>query len=141
MDEFWATRTGRWRSRLQRDREGALERRLYRLICSDIEQHLLPPGAIMPTPARVAVELGIEAEAVAAAYRALLLDRFVEERPGKGLCITDRSRTGKGIGDATQIRFEKNLLTTARRAAAQGLSARDASGIFRAPKTDDTGES
>jgi DNA-binding GntR family transcriptional regulator len=141
MDElFWATRTGRWRSRMKRSSEGPLERRLYRVICDDIEQHLLPAGAVMPTASRVATELGLDLGAVADAFRALQADGFLMDQPGKGLCIVDRGNTGKSVGDNTQILFEKSLLSTARRAAAQGMSTKDASGIFRAPRPDDPGK-
>lgn len=127
MDEFWATRTGRWRLRLKSDRDGTLEQRLYRLISDDIDRRLLPAGAIMPNAHRVAVELDIDEATVAAAYQALCTAGLLVERKGMGLCIAFQDPAQAGPGDATQIRFEKDLLATARRAARHGMSAKDAS--------------
>ena len=134
MEEFWATRTGRWRMRLQGDHEGTLQQRLYRLVCLDIEQRLLPAGAIMPGARRVAEELNIDEAVVGEAYRVLQKDGFLVDRPGTGLCIASRDPGDKRVGDGTQVRFEKNLLATARRAADHGMSAKDASGIFPPPR-------
>lgn len=134
MDEFWATRTGRWRVRLKGDHEGTLGERLYRLVCLDIDERLLPAGAIMPGARRVADELNIDEAAVNEAYRALQRDGLLVDRPGAGLCIASRDSGDRPPGDETQVRFEKNLLATARRAADHGMSARDASGIFPRPR-------
>ena len=127
MDEFWATRTGRWRLRLQGDREGTLEQRLYRLISDDIDRRLLPAGAIMPNAQRVAAELDIDAAAVSAAYQSLLTAGLLVERQGMGLCIAVQDPDQADPGEATQIRFEKDLIATARRAAKHGMSTKDAS--------------
>lgn len=136
---MWATRTGRWRIGLKHDREGPLADRLYRLICGDIREGLLPPGAIMPSPGRVAIELGVDAAAVEEAYSKLLAEGLVEQSPGRGPRITSPQGAARDVGSETQIRFEKNLLDTARRAAAEGVSARDASGIFRRPPIEEPG--
>lgn len=127
MDEFWATRTGRWRLRLQGNRDGTLEQRLYRLIRDDIDRRLLPAGAIMPSARRVATELDVDESAVSEAYHALQADGLLVDRPGMGLCIASQDPAESSPGDATQIRFEKNLLATARRAARRGMSAKDVS--------------
>ena len=134
MKEFWATRSGRWRVRLQQDPEGTLEERLCQLIFLDIGEGLLPAGAIMPSPRKVAAELGIDEATVAAAYQLLEADGFLERRAGKGLCIACPEGDAHDVGTDTQVRFEDNLLTTARRAVAEGVSTRDASGVFRRPQ-------
>jgi DNA-binding transcriptional regulator YhcF (GntR family) len=134
MKEFWATRSGRWRLRLQQDTEGTLEERLCQLIFFDIGEGLLPAGAIMPSPRKVAAELGIEEAAVAAAYQILQDDGFLALQADKGLCIASPGGDEPDIGVDTQVLFEQNLLNTARRAMAEGVSTRDASGVSRSPR-------
>ena len=60
MDEYWASRTGRWRRALRAAQQApSMADRLYDVIHADIEAGALPAGAILPTPERVAQELTI----------------------------------------------------------------------------------
>ena len=105
--------------------------RLYDVIHADIEAGALPAGAILPAPERVAQELTIKPAAVEAAYARLQSEGHLELRDGGALAIASREGAA-GVGDATQIRFEAALLHAVREAAARGMSAHEATGIFRA---------
>ena len=131
MEEYWATRTGRWRRAMQ-DRKGpSLAERLQQVIRQDVEAGQLPAGALLPTSERVAAELLIEPADVRAAYASLLADGLLEERVDGVLCIA-RQGCETTVGDATQIRFEAALLKAVREAAARGLSSAEATGMFKA---------
>ena len=131
MDEYWATRTGRWRKAMKAQSAPTLADRLYRVIRSDVEAGQLPAGAVLPTSERVAEELVIKASDVQAAYTRLLADQVIEERDAGRLCIAGEDPDAK-VGDATQIRFETALLKAVREAAACGLNANEATGMFKA---------
>lgn len=131
MDEYWATRTGRWRKAMQGLAAPSLSERLYQVIRNDVEGKRMPAGALLPTSERVASELAITPAEVQSAYARLLADGLIEERDEGQLCIARDGRE-PGIGDATQIRFEAALLKAVREAAARGLSASEATGMFKA---------
>jgi DNA-binding transcriptional regulator YhcF (GntR family) len=131
MEEYWATRTGRWRRAMKGLAAPSLAERLYEVIRKDVEEGQLPPGAILPTSERVASELVLEPADVQAAYARLLSEGFIEERDKGRLCIVGQDREAS-VGDATQIRFEAALLKAVREAAARGLSSTEATGMFKA---------
>ena len=131
MEEYWATRTGRWRHAMRSTAVPSLAERLYQVIRRDVEEGRLPPGAILPTSERVASELVLKPADVQAAYARLLSDGLIEERDKGRLCIVGEDREAS-IGDATQIRFEAALLKAVREAAARGLSSAEATGMFKA---------
>ena len=131
MEEYWATRTGRWRRAMQGQAGPSLAERLYQVIRNDVEAGQLPAGALLPTSERVAGELVIEGADVQAAYARLLAEGFLDERVDGTLCISSQGRE-TSVGDATQIRFEAALLKAVREAAARGLSSTEATGMFRA---------
>lgn len=131
MEEYWATRTGRWRRAMHRQKAPTLAERLYEVIRHDVDAGQLPAGALLPTSERVAAELSIEPADVQSAYQRLLAAGFLEERADGNLCITARGRE-TSVGDATQIRFEASLLKAVREAAARGLSSAEATGMFKA---------
>jgi len=131
MEEYWATRTGRWRHAMRSTTVPSLAERLYQVIRRDVEEGRLPPGAILPTSERVASELVLKPADVQAAYARLLSDGLIEERDKGRLCIVGEDREAS-IGDATQIRFEAALLKAVREAAARGLSSAEATGMFKA---------
>jgi len=131
MEEYWATRTGRWRRAMQ-GREGpSLAERLYQVIRQDVDAGRLPAGALLPTSERVAAELALEAADVQTVYARLLAEELLEERVDGALCVASRGRETT-VGDATQIRFEAALLKAVREAAARGLSSAEATGMFKA---------
>jgi DNA-binding transcriptional regulator YhcF (GntR family) len=131
MEEYWATRTGRWRRALRGQEGPSLAERLYQVIQQDVEAGQLPAGALLPGSERVAGELVIEPADVQAAYERLLADGILEQRVDGLLCITSRGRE-TSVGDQTQIRFEAALLRAVREAAARGLSSTEATGMFKA---------
>jgi DNA-binding transcriptional regulator YhcF (GntR family) len=131
MDEYWATRTGRWRRAMRGQAGPSLSERLYAVIRNDVDAGRLPAGALLPTGERVAGELAIEPTDVQAAYARLLADGCLEERADGALCIASQGRATT-VGDATQIRFEAALLKAVREAAARGLSSSEATGMFKA---------
>jgi DNA-binding transcriptional regulator YhcF (GntR family) len=131
MDDYWATRTGRWRRAMHSVVAPTLGERLYEVIRADVEAGQLPAGALLPATQRVAVDLAIEPADVAAAYSRLLSEGLLEERRDGVLCIaTNGAETH--VGDATQMRFEAALLKAVREAAARGLSTVEATGMFKA---------
>ena len=131
MEEYWATRTGRWRRAMQGQAGPSLAERLYQVVRKDVEAGQLPAGALLPTSERVAGELAIAPADVQAAYARLLAEGCLEERADGSLCITSQGRE-TNVGDATQIRFEAALLKAVREAAARGLSSTEATGMFKA---------
>jgi DNA-binding transcriptional regulator YhcF (GntR family) len=131
MEDYWATRTGRWRRALQGVAATSLSERLYQVIRMDAETKQLPTGAVLPTCERVAQELTIQLEDVEAAYARLLAEGLLEVRNDGRLCIAGDDRD-RDVGDATQIRFEAALLRAVREAAARGLSSTEATGMFKA---------
>jgi DNA-binding transcriptional regulator YhcF (GntR family) len=133
MDEYWATRTGRWRRKMLLQATHSLGERLYEVIRVDILEGALPAGALLPTAQRVAQELAIDATDVRAAYARLLADGHIAQRKDGVLVIPGRDPDVEAsVGDATQIRFEAALLKAIREAAARGLDSSEATGMFKA---------
>jgi len=131
MEEYWATRTGRWRKALRNASAPSLAERLYQVIRQDVEAGQLPAGAIVPSAAHVGGELTIDPPDVENAYARLLAEGVLEERADGALCIARQGRE-TSVGDATQIRFEAALLKAVREATARGLDIREATGMFKA---------
>jgi DNA-binding transcriptional regulator YhcF (GntR family) len=131
VEEYWATRTGRWRRALRSLQAPSMADRLYEVIHADIEAGALPAGALLPCVERVAQELAIDTAAVDAAYARLLSEGQLDARDGGALAITCRG-AATTVGDGTQIRFEAALLRAVREAAARGMSTHEATGIFKA---------
>lgn len=136
MDRYWATRTGRWRQALKDHATSPLDERVYRVVRHDIEAGQLPAGAIMPCAQRVAEELAIDEPAVDRAYGRLATEGWLERDKEGILRIAGRDDQGKvqeaSVGDQTQIRFEAALFRAVREAASRGLSAQEATGMFKA---------
>lgn len=132
MDEYWATRTGRWRRAMQGRTGPSFAERLFDVIVADIRVGALPSGAVLPSVERVASELMIPVEDVRSAYARLLADDVIAERGDGVLCIPSPDGEDASVGDATQIRFEAALLRAVREAAARGLSPADATGMLKA---------
>lgn len=132
MEEYWATRTGRWRRAMQGHAGPSFAERLFEVIVADIRAGALPVGAVLPSAERVAAELMIPADEVRSAYARLLAEDVIAERGDGVLCIPAPDGQNASVGDATQIRFEAALLKAVREAAARGLSPADATGLFKA---------
>jgi DNA-binding transcriptional regulator YhcF (GntR family) len=133
MDEYWATRTGRWRKAMQAQAAPTLLERLYAVIRSDVRNGALPAGALLPTAERVAQELAVHATDVQEAYSRLVAEGVLGQRPnGMPFVPAAEGQDEQDIGDATQIRFESALLRAVREAAARGLSSTEATGMFKA---------
>lgn len=132
MEDYWATRTGRWRKAMQARTGPSFADRLFEVIVADIHTGALPAGALLPSAERVAGELMIAAEDVRGAYTRLLAEDVIVERNDGVLSIPAPGGGDASVGDATQIRFEAALLRAVREAAARGLSPADATGMFKA---------
>ena len=133
MDEYWATRTGRWRKAMIAQGSASLAERLYAVIKSDVNKGTLPAGALLPPVERVARELLIGTSEVHAAYGRLIADGIIAERTtGVPYVPAKDGESETKVGDATQIRFEAALLRAVREAAARGLSSAEATGMFKA---------
>lgn len=132
MEDYWATRTGRWRRAMQGRTGPSFAERLFDVIVADIRVGALPAGALLPSAERVAGELMIPADDVRSAYARLLGEDVIAERGDGVLCIPAPDGKDASVGDATQIRFEAALLKAVREAAARGLSPADATGMFKA---------
>lgn len=132
MEDYWATRTGRWRRAMQGRSGPSFAERLFDVIVADIRAGALPAGAVLPSAERVAAELMIPADDVRSAYARLLAEDVIAERGDGVLCIPAPDGSDASVGDATQIRFEAALLKAVREAAARGLSPADATGMFKA---------
>ena len=133
MDEYWATRTGRWRKAMQGRSGPTFADRLFAVVRSDISVGALPVGAILPRVERVAAELVIAVDEVRSAYAHLLSEGLIAERNDGVLYIPapGNSDGTESVGDATQIRFEATLLKAVRAAAARGLNSAEATDMFR----------
>jgi DNA-binding transcriptional regulator YhcF (GntR family) len=131
MEDYWATRTGRWRNAMQSVTAPTLAERLYQVIRADVAAKQLPAGALLPISERVAADLAIKPADVQEAYARLLSEGLIEERDEGRLCIAGDGGEAS-VGDATQIRFEAALLKAVREAAARGLSSTEATGMFKA---------
>ncbi|MCM2312285.1 MAG: GntR family transcriptional regulator [Steroidobacteraceae bacterium] len=132
MEDYWATRTGRWRKAMQGRTGPSFADRLFEVIVADIRSGALPAGALLPSAERVAGELTIATDDVRGAYARLLAEDVIVERNDGVLCIPALNGEDASVGDATQIRFEAALLKAVREAAARGLSPADATGMFKA---------
>lgn len=131
MEENWATRTGRWRRAVREKSALPLDERLYRVIRSDVETGILPAGALLPSPERVAQELAIGESAVQSAFARLLSEGLLAVREDGILSIASRGEE-KSVGEDTQLRFEESLLKALREAQARGLTSTEATGMFKA---------
>lgn len=116
---------------MNRNAAPTLGERLYQVIRADVAAGQLPAGALLPVADRVAADLAIGASDVEEAYSKLLSEAVLEERGDGALCIASNGAETH-VGDITQIRFEAALLKAVREAAARGLSANEATGMFKA---------
>lgn len=80
MDDFWASRTGRWRVALRRLETPTMVDRLYTLVRRDIEQGTLPEGAELPGASRFVADLGMSEEDVRSALEQLERDALIERQ-------------------------------------------------------------
>jgi DNA-binding transcriptional regulator YhcF (GntR family) len=123
-DEYWATRTGRWRRALRSQEAPSFCDRLYEVIRADIEAGALPAGARLPAVERVASELSVQKSSVAAVYERMQRECLAEvSRDGEWHVVTQGDE--QRIGDATQIRMETALLKSVRDVAARGMAANE----------------
>ena len=118
---------------LQVQRAPSLGERIFNVIRADIAEGSLPAGALLPTAERVAQDLAVDATDVRAAYARLLAEGEIGTRPDGQLFIQSmQGDPDPNVGDETQLRFEDALMRAMREAAARGLSASEATGLFKA---------
>jgi DNA-binding transcriptional regulator YhcF (GntR family) len=130
-EEYWATRTGRWRRALRQQVAPSFADRLHDVIYADIDAGVLPTGARLPAIDRVAAELSIPTAAVQAAYDRLVAEQHAELRSDGALHVLARGEEAS-LGDATQIRLERALIKSVREVAARGMSAHELTGVAEA---------
>jgi len=135
-DDYWATRTGRWRRALRNQDAPSFCDRLYEVIKADIEAGALPGGARLPSVARVATELAVQKSSVTAAYDRMRRDSLAEVRSDGDWHVVSRGQDA-ALGDATQIRLEAALLRSVREVAARGISANEPRRVADAARVDD----
>ena len=123
-DDYWATRTGRWRRALRNQEAPSFCDRLYEVIKADIEAGALPGGARLPSIERVAAELAVQKSSVTAAYERMRRDSLAEVRSGGDWHVVSGGEEHL-LGDATQIRLEAALLKSVREVAAKGMAANE----------------
>lgn len=80
MDDFWSTRTGRWRVALRRLETPTMVDRLYSVVRRDVEQGILPEGAELPAESRFIADLAMSAEDVRSALEQLERDALIERQ-------------------------------------------------------------
>jgi DNA-binding transcriptional MocR family regulator len=124
QDDYWATRTGRWRRALRSQEAPSFCDRLYEVIRADIEAGALPAGARLPSITRVASELAVQKSSVAAVYERMQREALAEVRHDGEWHVVSRG-VEHSMGDATQIRFEAALLKSVRDVAAKGIAANE----------------
>ena len=123
-DDYWATRTGRWRRALRNQEAPSFCDRLYEVIRADIEAGALPGGVRLPSVERVAAELAVQKSSVMAAYERMRRDSLAEVRSGGDWHVVGRGDEHV-MGNATQIRLEAALLKSVREVAAKGMAANE----------------
>ena len=123
-DDYWATRTGRWRRALRSQEAPSFCDRLYEVIRADIEAGALPAGARLPSVERVASELSVQKSSVAAVYERMQRESLAEVRRDNEWHVVTHGDE-QLIGDATQIAMESALLKSVRDVAARGMAANE----------------
>jgi DNA-binding transcriptional regulator YhcF (GntR family) len=123
-DDYWATRTGRWRRALRGQEAPSFCDRLYEVIKADIGAGALPGGARLPSVARVAAELSVQKASVNAAYERMAREQLAELRNDGEWHVVSQG-VEPHLGDATQIRMESALLRSVREVAAKGMAAHE----------------
>ena len=123
-DDYWATRTGRWRRALRGQEAPSFCDRLYEVIRADIDAGALPAGVRLPSVARVASELAVQKSSVAAVYERMQRECLAEVRSDGEWHVVTRGQE-QSLGDATQIRFEAALLKSVRDVTARGIAANE----------------
>jgi DNA-binding FadR family transcriptional regulator len=78
MDDFWSTRTGRWRVALRRLESPTMVDRLYAVVRRDVDQGVLHEGATLPPESRFAKDLGMSTDDVREALEQLERDAVIE---------------------------------------------------------------
>jgi len=123
-DEYWATRTGRWRRALRSQEAPSFCDRLYEVIKTDIGAGVLPAGVRLPSVERVAAELSVQKSSVSAAYQRMAREQLAELRRDGEWHVASQGADAN-LGDATQIRMEAALLRSVREVAAKGMAAHE----------------
>ena len=90
MDDYWATRTGRWRVALRRLDSPTMVDRLYAVVRRDVDQGVLHEGATLPPEARFSSDLGMSVEDVRAALDQLERDAVIERADDGAYRVSSR---------------------------------------------------
>lgn len=98
MGGRWKTQSDRWRLAMGRSAEGSEADRLAAAIAEEIRKGVMPPGALLPTEARLAVDMMVDESVVSGAYehleRAGLLRSSSDRRIYVAGALSDKGGTG-----------------------------------------------
>ena len=103
MEDYWATRTGRWRKAMHGQQGPSFADRLFDVIVADIRAGALPAGALLPNAERVAGELMIAKDEVRSAYA-----RLLAEDPDRGFAVTPGRLMLLSFPVGTGVRIDAN---------------------------------
>jgi len=90
----------------------------------------LRPGDALPTVRRLAVDLGVNHNTVAEAYRLLAEEGWLDLRRGRGALVTERGRPKAAPSEGQRLRGRLDALAAEARAA--GLSRSELAAALRA---------
>lgn len=98
----------------------------YRQIADAVRAHLVAgrvrPGELLPTVRRLALDLGLNHNTVAEAYRLLADEGWLDLGRGRGATVLPRASPGPN--PEARTRFERRLLELAAEARAAGVPVR-----------------
>lgn len=98
----------------------------YRQIVDALRAQLveggLPPGHVLPTVRRLAMELGVHFNTVAQAYRALAEEGWLDLKHGRGATVIQRKATPKKSGEQVSLGFRQRLRELVAQVRADGLA-------------------
>jgi DNA-binding transcriptional regulator YhcF (GntR family) len=99
----------------------------YRQIADAMRAQLveggLPPGHVLPTVRRLAMELGVHFNTVAQAYRALAEEGWLDLKHGRGATVIQRNAPSKRSGEQDSLGFRQRLRELVAQVRTDGMTA------------------
>lgn len=107
MGGRWRTQSDRWRLAMRQSADGSDADRLAGAIAVEIREGTLPAGALLPTAARLAVDLMLDESEVRSAYEQLERAGLLRSHSDQRVCVagTPRSEGGRVGQGATILAF------------------------------------
>lgn len=128
---FWGTRSGRWRVKLESTTGSDPIEKLTEIISSEILSGRLPAGAILPGRYAIAREVGLAEESVDSVYETLHRRELVERDSTNRYRVANLEDTPIAIGATTQLALEEALIDAARAIRALDISPEEATARFK----------